>query len=149
MRRPSSALIFSALDAAAADDLEELFAREGFMVFSNAKSHRMDPDVPILLPYVNAPLLDVVQTQAHYEKSRGGIVTNANCASTGLAVALRPLLDKWGIARLSIATLQAISGEQPAPMNSSTPPARGWRAFPRKALRVCRERKGKGMLRVR
>ncbi|PHJ23375.1 aspartate-semialdehyde dehydrogenase [Cystoisospora suis] len=109
-RQKGCALIFSALDAAAADELEELFAREGFMVFSNAKSHRMDPDVPILLPYVNAPLLDVVRAQAHYVKARGGIVTNANCASTGLVVALRPLLDRWGITRLSIATLQAISG---------------------------------------
>ncbi|PFH35948.1 aspartate-semialdehyde dehydrogenase [Besnoitia besnoiti] len=103
-------IIFSALDAAAADTLEDVFAAEGFIVFSNAKSHRMDSDVPILLPYVNAPLLEVVRGQKHYAKTGGAIVTNANCASTGLSVALKPLLDKWGIKRLAIATLQAISG---------------------------------------
>ncbi|EPT29973.1 aspartate-semialdehyde dehydrogenase [Toxoplasma gondii TgCatPRC2] len=103
-------IIFSALDAAAATELESLFAASGFMVFSNAKSHRMDADVPILLPYVNAPLLDVVRSQPHYSKTGGAIVTNSNCASAGISVALKPLLDKWGIARLSIATLQAISG---------------------------------------
>ncbi|CBZ52241.1 Aspartate-semialdehyde dehydrogenase, related [Neospora caninum Liverpool] len=103
-------IIFSALDVTAADELESVFAASGFMVFSNAKSHRMDADVPILLPYVNAPLLEVVRSQPHYSKTGGAIVTNANCASTGISVALKPLWDKWGIARLTIATLQAISG---------------------------------------
>eukprot|EP00920_Eleutheroschizon_duboscqi_P038113 GHVT01091148.1.p1 GENE.GHVT01091148.1~~GHVT01091148.1.p1 ORF type:complete len:269 (-),score=46.59 GHVT01091148.1:864-1670(-) len=81
-------IIFSALDAAVAGPIESSFARSGFAVFSNAKSHRYYPQVPILIPTVNPEHLSAIEGQASFMDSRGFIVTNANCSATGLCIAL-------------------------------------------------------------
>lgn len=100
-------VIFSALDSSVAGDLETRFAEAGFAVFSNAKNHRTDPDVPILIPQVNPEAISVVRTQRTFP---GFIVTNSNCATTGLVVALKPLQAAFGIRKVYVTTLQAISG---------------------------------------
>lgn len=104
-------LVFSALDAHVAKDIERAFALAGLPVFSNAKSHRYDPTVPILIPYVNPEHLDIVKEQPAFEKSGGFIVTNANCSTTGLCVALAPLRSVFSdLQTVVVTTLQAISG---------------------------------------
>eukprot|EP01117_Protostelium_nocturnum_P018110 TRINITY_DN7509_c0_g1_i1.p1 TRINITY_DN7509_c0_g1~~TRINITY_DN7509_c0_g1_i1.p1 ORF type:complete len:355 (-),score=95.91 TRINITY_DN7509_c0_g1_i1:35-1099(-) len=106
-------VIFSALDSSVAGPFEEEFASNGFKVFSNAKDHRMDLDVPILIPYVNPDHISIIKQQQKnrgWEEKGGFIVTNANCSSTGLVIALKPLLDKFGIEKVNVITMQAISG---------------------------------------
>src|SRR5205814_3813081 len=84
-------VLFSALDAAAADQLEAEFARAGHIVLSNARSHRMDPLVPLLIPEVNADHLSLLHDQRRHHGWTGAIVTNPNCATVVLAMALAPL----------------------------------------------------------
>lgn len=89
--------------------MEPAFAAAGIPVFSNASAHRMAPDVPLVVPPVNGGHLDRVRAQAAF--ARGGyIVTNANCSTTGLVIALKPLVDAFGVAAVSAVTLQAVSG---------------------------------------
>jgi aspartate-semialdehyde dehydrogenase len=87
--------VFSALDSSVAGTAEEEFARAGYPVVSNSKNHRMDPDVPLLIPEVNA---------AHL------IVTNPNCSTAGLVLVLKPLADAFGLEKVFVVTLQAVSG---------------------------------------
>lgn len=101
--------VFSALDASVAGDVETAFAEAGFPVFSNARNHRMGDDVPLVVPPVNGDHLDVVQYQPFYAKG-GFIVTNANCSSTGLCIALKPIWDAFGIEKAVVVTMQAVSG---------------------------------------
>jgi aspartate-semialdehyde dehydrogenase len=104
-------LAFSALDAGVAGPIEEAWARAGVAVFSNARNHRLAPDVPLLVPEVNASHLSLVERQrAGRGFSRGFIVTNPNCSTTFLAMALAPLASAFGLRRVSVVTLQAISG---------------------------------------
>lgn len=103
------AVIFSALDARAADTLEAEFARAGHVVLSNARSHRMDPLVPLLIPEVNAEHLGLLAEQRVQRAWSGAIVTNPNCAAVVLAMALAPL-RQYGIRRVSVSTMQAVSG---------------------------------------
>jgi aspartate-semialdehyde dehydrogenase len=100
-------LLFSALDAAAADVAEDELARAGHFVVSNAKSHRMDPDVPLVVPEVNPDHLDLVSSQ---NRGGGAIVTNPNCSTIGLVLALKPLADAFGISAVHVVTMQALSG---------------------------------------
>jgi aspartate-semialdehyde dehydrogenase len=79
-------------------------------VLSNTKSFRMEPDVPLVIPEVNADHLGILEAQRRKRGWNGGIVTNANCAATVAAVALAPLHEAFGIRRLFVATLQAVSG---------------------------------------
>jgi aspartate-semialdehyde dehydrogenase len=103
--------VFSALDSSVAGPAEEAFAKAGFPVVSNSKNHRMDPDVPLLIPEVNAAHLHAIPVQ---QKNRGYdsgfIVTNPNCSTAGLVVVLKPLAEAFGIEKLFVVTLQAISG---------------------------------------
>lgn len=103
-------IVFSALDSSAAGPIEPAFAQAGRMVFSNAKNQRMAPDVPLLIPEVNATHLDVLAAQQRARAWQGGIVTNANCAATAAALALAPLHEAFGIERLFVMTMQAVSG---------------------------------------
>jgi len=104
-------IVFSALDSSVAGPIEEEFAKFGIAVFSNSKNHRYDPDVPILVPEVNPPHLDIVRFQQQKQKyTTGFIVTNPNCSTTGLVVALKPIEDAFGIEELVVFTMQAISG---------------------------------------
>ncbi len=105
-----SLVIFSALDAAAAGAVEEAFARAGRTVLSNAKNFRMDADVPLLIPEVNADHLAVLDTQRTSRGWSGAIVTNANCAATVAAIALAPLHAAFGLRQLFVTTMQAVSG---------------------------------------
>ncbi|HXY24656.1 MAG TPA: aspartate-semialdehyde dehydrogenase [Candidatus Acidoferrum sp.] len=103
--------VFSTLDSSVAGPVEEDFARAGYPVVSNSRNHRMDPDVPLLIPEVNAPHLDAIRVQ---QKNRGYetgfIVTNPNCSTAGLVLVLKPLADAFGLERIFVVTLQAISG---------------------------------------
>jgi aspartate-semialdehyde dehydrogenase len=103
-------LVFSALDASAAGDVEPAFARAGRVVVSNAKNFRMEPDVPLLIPEVNPHHLGVLPAQRERRGWTGAIVTNANCASIPAAVVLAPLHRKFGVRRLFVVTMQAVSG---------------------------------------
>ena len=100
-------LIFSALDASVAGEAETAFAQAGHLVVSNAKSHRLDPDVPLVVPEVNATHLELTRSSPH---APGAIVTNPNCSTIGLVLALKPLADEFGIKKVSVVTMQAISG---------------------------------------
>jgi len=103
--------VFSALDSSVAGPAEEDYARAGYPVVSNARNHRMDPDVPLLIPEVNAGHLDAIALQ---KKNRGYdsgfIVTNPNCSTAGLVLVLKPLADAFGLEKIFVVTLQAISG---------------------------------------
>jgi aspartate-semialdehyde dehydrogenase len=103
--------VFSALDSSVAGGTEEDFARAGYPVVSNSKNHRMDSDVPLLIPEVNASHLDAIPTQ---KKNRGYdtgfIVTNPNCSTAGLVLVLKPLADAFGLEKVFAVTLQAVSG---------------------------------------
>jgi aspartate-semialdehyde dehydrogenase len=103
-----SPLLLSALPSDVAGPLEEKLARRGHLVVSNAASHRMDPDVPLVIPEVNADHLALVERQA--KRWPGAIVTNPNCSVVGLAVALAPIHRRFGVRRVMVATLQALSG---------------------------------------
>ena len=106
----SAPIVFSALDAAAAGDLEPAFARSGALVLSNAKNFRMEPDVPLVIPEVNAAHLALLERQRQSRGWSGGIVTNANCAATVATVALAPLHEAFGVQQVFAMTMQAVSG---------------------------------------
>lgn len=100
-------LVFSALDAAVAGSIEEAFARAGCLVVSNASSHRLDPAVPLLIPEVNPTHLGLIEGQPF---GAGAIITNPNCSTIGLVMALAPLQAAFGLAAVQVVTLQAVSG---------------------------------------
>ncbi len=106
----TSPVVFSALDAAAAGDLEPAFAKAGRVVLSNAKNFRMAADVPLVIPEVNASHLGLITAQRAARGWSGAIVTNANCAATVAALAMAPLHEKFGLKQVIVATMQAISG---------------------------------------
>ncbi len=104
-------LIFSGLDASVAGEIEESFAKSGYPVISNSKNHRMDPDVPLLIPEVNADHIDIIPNQKKNRRyTTGFIVTNPNCSVVGLTIALKPLHDAFGVERVHVVTMQALSG---------------------------------------
>jgi aspartate-semialdehyde dehydrogenase len=106
----SSPIVFSALDAAVAGDVEVAFANAGRLVLSNAKNFRMEEDVPLVIPEVNADHLDLLDAQRANRGWSGAIVTNANCASIMAVMALAPLHKAFTIEKLFVSTMQAISG---------------------------------------
>jgi aspartate-semialdehyde dehydrogenase len=103
-------IVFSALPAELAKDLEPEFARSGFAVCSNASSYRREPDIPLLLPEVNADHIQLIHQQRHDRAWSGCILTNPNCTSTGLTVALKALHENFGLKRVFLVSLQALSG---------------------------------------
>lgn len=103
--------VFSALDSSVAGAAEENFARAGYPVVSNSKNHRMDSDVPLLMPEVNAGHLEAIAVQRRNRGYGSGfIVTNPNCSTAGLVLVLKPLADAFGLEKVFAVTLQAISG---------------------------------------
>ena len=110
---PASAsvpLAFSALPADAAKEVEPAFARAGTMICSNASSYRMAPDVSILFPEVNPEQAHIIPIQRRLRGWSGGIITNSNCTSTGVTVALKPLQDAFGLKTVFAVSMQALSG---------------------------------------
>src|SRR5262250_291959 len=103
--------VFSALDSSVAGPAEEEFARAGYPVLSNSKNHRMDEDVPLLIPEVNAGHLDAISVQQRNRGYDGGfIVNNPNCSTAGLVLVLKPLADAFGLEKIFVVTMQAVSG---------------------------------------
>lgn len=102
-------LVFSALDAAVAGEIETAFARAGHLVVSNARTHRMDPLVPLLIPEVNPDHLALVAEQRRVRGWSGAIVTNPNCSTVVLAIVLAAL-GAFEPERTLVTTLQAASG---------------------------------------
>jgi aspartate-semialdehyde dehydrogenase len=101
----------SALDSSVAGAAELEFARAGYPVISNSSNHRMDADVPLLVPEVNSDHCALVENQRkNHGYSSGFIATNPNCSAAGLVVALKPIHDAFGIEALSVVTMQALSG---------------------------------------
>src|SRR5437588_12424677 len=103
-------VIFAALDAAAAHELEPRFAEAGCAVISNSSALRMKPDVPLVIPEVNAQHVKLIDRQAWRRKSGGYVVTNPNCSAIGLVLALAPLDQKFGLETVMVVTMQAVSG---------------------------------------
>ena len=104
-------VIFSSLPGEIATEAEPAFARAGYPVISNSSSHRMAPDVPLLIPEVNPEHLELIEAQrANREYSRGFIVTNPNCSAIAIVMALAPLHAKFGVTACVVTTMQALSG---------------------------------------
>jgi aspartate-semialdehyde dehydrogenase len=106
-----SRLVFSALPAEVADDLEVSLAGRGHAVFSNTRSHRMAADVPLMIPEVNPDHAALIHAQRLNRRWRDGmLVTNPNCSTIHLTLALKPLCDQFGLRAVLVTTLQALSG---------------------------------------
>ena len=98
---------FSGLDASVAGEVEEDFARAGYIVVSNSKNHRQDTFVPLLIPEVNPDHIKLMEFQDYGE---GKIVTNPNCSVIGMVIALKPIFNNFGLEAVNVVTMQAISG---------------------------------------
>ena len=106
--RLTARILFSSLDASVAGEVETHYARAGHLVSSNARNHRMDPLVPLVIPEVNRDHLEMLDRQKH--PKGGGIVTNPNCSAIALALAVAPLHRQFGVEALIVTTFQAVSG---------------------------------------
>jgi aspartate-semialdehyde dehydrogenase len=109
---PESAprIIFAALDADIAREMEPAFAAAGCAVVSNSSAFRMHADVPLVIPEVNADHLPLIEEQSWRKESGGYIVTNPNCCAIGLVLALKPIEERFGIEAMFVSTMQAVSG---------------------------------------
>jgi aspartate-semialdehyde dehydrogenase len=109
---PESApkIVFASVDAAYARELEPKFAAAGCAVVSNSSAFRMAPNVPLVLPEVNAEHLHLIEEQSWRKESSGYIVTNSNCTVMGPVMALKPIADRFGIEQIFATSMQAVSG---------------------------------------
>ena len=103
-------IIFASVDAAIAREMEPKFAAAGCAVISNSSALRMAPNVPLVIPEVNAEHLHLVEEQPWRKASGGYVVTNPNCSTIGLVMALKPLEERFGIEQVCVTTMQAVSG---------------------------------------
>jgi aspartate-semialdehyde dehydrogenase len=103
-------IIFSSIDAAFARELEPKFAAAGCAVISNSSAFRMTPNVPLVLPEVNAEHLHLIEEQTWRRESGGYIVTNSNCTVMGPVLALKPIEDRFGVTQIFATSMQAVSG---------------------------------------
>ena len=103
-------IIFAALDSDIARELEPKFAAAGCAVISNSSAFRMQEDVPLVIPEVNASHLPLLENQSWRKQSGGYIVTNPNCSAIGLVLALKALEERFGIESIFVSTMQAVSG---------------------------------------
>jgi aspartate-semialdehyde dehydrogenase len=101
-----STILFSGMDSSVAGPVEEKYAHAGHIVISNSKNHRMDKDVPLIIPEINHDHFDIVKSQPY----KGGIITNSNCSTMFLAMVMAPLHREIGIESLLVTTMQAITG---------------------------------------
>ena len=103
-------IVFSALPAAVARQVEPLFAQAGYGVCSNASAFRQEPGVPLLIPEINAGHVALIPAQQAEHGWQGFIVTSPNCTTTGIAISLKPLDERFGLRRVFATSMQAISG---------------------------------------
>ncbi len=103
-------LIFSALPSNVAGEIEKSLIERGYIVLTNASSHRMDPEVPLVIPEVNPEHIELVKSQKKELDKEGFIVANPNCSTIQLALALKPIHEWFGIEKINCVTLQALSG---------------------------------------
>jgi aspartate-semialdehyde dehydrogenase len=103
-------VVFTSLPAEMAGETEQQFAAAGYKVFSNSKNHRMFPDVPLLMPEVNPDHSAIIKHQQTKRDWKGFIVTNPNCTTIHLVLALKPLYDAFGLSKVLVTSLQSVSG---------------------------------------
>ena len=103
-------IVFSALDAEVAGPIEQAFAQAGAYVVTNTRTHRMERDVPLLIPEANADHLSLIDRQRQERGWQGAILANPNCSTAALAMALAPLHQAFEVRRLFVSTMQAVSG---------------------------------------
>jgi len=103
-------IVFSALDAQVAEPIEQTFARAGAFVVSNTRTHRMEPDVPLLVPEANVDHLRLIDRQRTARGWSGAILTNPNCVAAPLAMVMAPLHRAFKVEKLFVSTMQAVSG---------------------------------------
>src|SRR5580693_809416 len=103
-------IIFAALDASIARELEPQFADAGCAVISNSSALRMQSDVPLVIPEVNGDHIQLIDKQSWRTHSRGFVVTNSNCSAMGLVLALAPLHRAFTLEAVTAVTMQAVSG---------------------------------------
>ena len=103
-------LLFASLDSKVAGEVEQEFARAGHVVVSNSSNHRMEPDVPLLIPEINPDHLALVMAQRRGRGWKGMIVTNPNCTTVGLVMSLAPLEKAFGLEKVLMTSMQAVSG---------------------------------------
>ena len=106
----SPKIVFAALDAAAAKEIEPKFAEAGRAVITNSSAFRMQADVPLVVPEVNGDHLKLIDQQPTRKRNGGYIATNPNCSAIGLVMALAPLHRRFGLEAVFVATMQAVSG---------------------------------------
>src|SRR5215211_3756787 len=105
-----SPVVFSGLPGEAAEEIEQRLAKRGHAVLSNTSTHRMEPDVPLLIPEVNPDHVRAIDAQKANRGWKGFIATNPNCSAIHLVLALKPLQDAFGLDAVLVATMQAVSG---------------------------------------
>lgn len=103
-------ILFSALPSHIAKGLEPVLAQTGYIVCSNASAYRQEPDVPLIIPEINADHLSLIECQKTNRGWDGVIVTSPNCTTTGLAMTLHPLHQAIGISQVFVTSMQAVSG---------------------------------------
>jgi aspartate-semialdehyde dehydrogenase len=103
-------MVFSALPASIAREIEPRFAQEGYVVCSNASAYRRDPDVPLIIPEINPEHLRLIEGQRKKKGWKGLIVTSPNCTTTGVVMPLKPLDQAFGLKRVFAVSMQAVSG---------------------------------------
>jgi len=107
---PDCKIVFSALPSEIAGEVEEDFAAAGYIVCSNARNHRYDADVPLLIPEVNPEHLALIDVQKRNRGWTGYMTTNPNCSTTHMVSALHPLHERFGVTKCFVVTMQAVSG---------------------------------------
>lgn len=103
-------IVFSALPRKVAEENEPKFAEAGFVVASNASAYRMEKDVPLIIPEVNPGHLDLIEAQRTNRGWDGAIITNPNCTTIMAILPLKPIYEKFGLKRVIVTSMQAISG---------------------------------------
>jgi len=103
-------LVFSALPGGIAGNIEAGLAKKGFFIISKASDHRIEEDVPLIIPEVNADHLSIIEEQRKKRGWKGAVVTDPNCSTTILAMSLKPLWDRFGIEKVIVSTMQSVSG---------------------------------------
>jgi len=103
-------LVFSPLPTDVAEKLEPELARAGYKVITDASPHRMDGEVPLIVPEVNPGHLALLSVQRKKKNWKGLLVATPNCTAAGLALVLKPLHDRLGLKKVIVSTLQAVSG---------------------------------------